>query len=140
MVQFSACIFFDVEALHDFYFDRTSFNIKGMQSFAKFNYSTAQGGSLFGVTIFAKFEYRILPHQVDIFQFLDVMISFKDGIMKLNYTLNLLANTSIIFFFPVIVLTKPIYFCSSPSPSPAPRALPSPVTALTITLKKKGIA
>ena len=43
---------FDVEALHDFYFDRTSFNNKGMQSFAQFNYS------LFGVSILAKFEYR----------------------------------------------------------------------------------
>ena len=51
-------LFFDVEALHDFFFDRTSFNIKGMQSFAQFNYSTAQGDSLFGVSVFAKFEYR----------------------------------------------------------------------------------
>ena len=29
-----------------------------MQSFAQFNYSTAEGDSLFGVFIFAKFEYR----------------------------------------------------------------------------------
>ena len=39
--------FFDVEALHDFFFDRTSFNIKGMQSSAQFSYSTAQVNSLF---------------------------------------------------------------------------------------------
>ena len=50
--------FFDVEALHEFFFDRTSFNIKGIQSSAQFNYSTAQGDTLFGVSIFAKFEYR----------------------------------------------------------------------------------
>ena len=58
-VQFVCMHFdFDVEALHDFFFDRTSFNIKGMQSFPQFNCSTAQGGILFGVSIFAKFEYR----------------------------------------------------------------------------------
>ena len=50
--------FFDVKALHDFFFDSTSFNVKEMQSFAQFNYGTAQGDSLFGVLIFAKFEYR----------------------------------------------------------------------------------
>ena len=50
--------FFDVETLHDFFFDRTFFNIIGIQSSAQFNYSTAQGDSLFGVSIFAKFEYR----------------------------------------------------------------------------------
>ena len=49
--------FFDVEALHDVFFDRTSFNLKDMQSSAQFNYSTAQGDSLFGVSIFSKFEY-----------------------------------------------------------------------------------
>ena len=51
----SACIFFffDVEALLDFFFffDRTSFNVKGMQSFPQFNYCTAQGDSLFNVEI-----------------------------------------------------------------------------------------
>ena len=58
LVQVVCMYFFDVEALHDFFiFDRTSFNIKGMQSLAQFNYSTAQGDSLFGVSIFAKFEY-----------------------------------------------------------------------------------
>ena len=41
----------------NFFFHRTSFNIKGTQSSAQFNYSTAQGDSLFGVLIFAKFEY-----------------------------------------------------------------------------------
>ena len=50
--------FFDVKVLHDFFFDITSFNVKEMQSFAHFNYSTAEGDSLFGVFIFAKFEYR----------------------------------------------------------------------------------
>ena len=50
--------FFKVKALHDFFFDSTSFNVKEMQSFAQFNYSTAEGHSLFGVLIFAKFEYR----------------------------------------------------------------------------------
>ena len=29
-----------------------------MQSFAQFNYSTAQGDSLFGASVFAKFEHR----------------------------------------------------------------------------------
>ena len=41
-----------------FFFDRTSFNIKGIQSSAQFNYSAAQGDTLFGVSIFAKFKYR----------------------------------------------------------------------------------
>ena len=46
-----------------FFLDRTSFNIKGMQSFTQFlncmcEYRTAQGGSLFGVSIFVKFKYR----------------------------------------------------------------------------------
>ena len=51
--------FFDVKALHDFFFAKsTSFNVKVMQNFAQFNYSTAEGNSLFGVLIFAKFEYR----------------------------------------------------------------------------------
>ena len=50
--------FFNVKALHDCFFDSTSFNVKEMQSFAQFNYSTAEGDSLFGVLIFAKFEYR----------------------------------------------------------------------------------
>ena len=50
--------FFNVKALHDFFFDSTSFNVKEMQSFAQFNYSTAEGDSLFGVLIFAKFEDR----------------------------------------------------------------------------------
>ena len=50
--------FFDVKALHDSFLDSTSFHVKEMQSFAQFNYSTAQGDSLFGVLIFAKFEYR----------------------------------------------------------------------------------
>ena len=50
--------FFNVKALHDFFSDSTSFNVKEMQSFAQFNYSTAEGDSLFGVLIFAKFEYR----------------------------------------------------------------------------------
>ena len=50
--------FFNVKALHDFFFDSTSFNVKEMQSFAQFNYSTAEGESLFGVLIFAKFEDR----------------------------------------------------------------------------------
>ena len=50
--------FFDVKVLHDFFFDITSFNVKEMQSFAHFNYSTAEGDGLFGVFIFAKFEYH----------------------------------------------------------------------------------
>ena len=50
--------FFSMKALHDFFFDSTSFNVKEMQSFAQFNYSTAEGDSLFGVLIFAKFEDR----------------------------------------------------------------------------------
>ena len=51
--------FFDVKALHDFFFAKsTSFNVKEMKNFAQFNYSTAEGDSLFGVLIFAKFEYR----------------------------------------------------------------------------------
>ena len=51
--------FFDVKALHDLLFAKsTSFNVKEMQNFAQFNYSTAEGDSLFGVLIFAKFEYR----------------------------------------------------------------------------------
>ena len=51
--------FFDVKALHDFLFAKsTSFNVKEMQNFAQFNYSTGEGDSLFGVLIFAKFEYR----------------------------------------------------------------------------------
>ena len=37
-----------MEALHDFFFDRTSFSVKG---FAQFHYSTAQGDSLFGGSI-----------------------------------------------------------------------------------------
>ena len=41
-----------------FFFDSTSFNVKEVQSFAQFNYSTAEGDSVFGVLIFAKFEYR----------------------------------------------------------------------------------
>ena len=45
-----------MRALHDFFSDSTSFDVKEMQSFAQFNYSTALGDSLFGVLIFAKFE------------------------------------------------------------------------------------
>ena len=41
--------FTDVKALHDFFFDSTSFNVKEMQSFAQFNYSTAEGGSLWSL-------------------------------------------------------------------------------------------
>ena len=51
-------LFFDVKLCIIFFFDSTSFNVKEMQSFAQFNYSTAEGDSLFGVLIFAKFEYR----------------------------------------------------------------------------------
>ena len=47
-----------MKALHNLFFDRTSFNIEGIKSFAQFNYSTTQGDSLIGVSIFAKFEYR----------------------------------------------------------------------------------
>ena len=50
--------FFVVQLCTIFFFDSTSFNVKEMQSFAQFNYSTADGDSLFGVLIFAKFEYR----------------------------------------------------------------------------------
>ena len=41
-----------------FFFDSISFSVKEMQSFAQFNYRTAEGDSFFGVLIFAKFEYR----------------------------------------------------------------------------------
>ena len=42
-----------MEALNIFFFfDRTSFNVKGMQSFAQFNDSSAKGDSLFEVSIF----------------------------------------------------------------------------------------
>ena len=59
LVQIVCMNFFsNVKALHDFFFDSTSFNVKEMQSFAQFNYSTGEGDSLFGVLIFAKFEYR----------------------------------------------------------------------------------
>ena len=62
-------LFFSANCLHDFFFrhkssarffflDSTSFNVKEMQSFAQFNYGTAEDDSLFGVLIFAKFEYR----------------------------------------------------------------------------------
>ena len=48
-----------MKALHDFLFAKsTSFNVKEMQNFAQFNYGTAEGDSLFGVLIFAKFEYH----------------------------------------------------------------------------------
>ena len=61
--------FFSANCLHEFFFRRessarlffaksTSFNVKEMQNFTQFNYSTAEGDSLFGVLIFAKFEYR----------------------------------------------------------------------------------
>ena len=50
--------FFDLEALYDSFSDRTSFKVKSMHSIAQFNYSTAKGDSLVGVSIFAKFEYR----------------------------------------------------------------------------------
>ena len=50
--------FFQRESSARFFFDSTSFNVKEMQNFAQFNYSTAEGDSLFGVLIFAKFEYR----------------------------------------------------------------------------------
>ena len=50
--------FFQRESSARFFFDSTSFNVKEMQNFARFNYSTAEGDSLFGVSIFAKFEYR----------------------------------------------------------------------------------
>ena len=50
--------FFRRESSARFFFDITSFNVKEMQSFAQFNYSTAEGDSLFGVFIFAKFEYH----------------------------------------------------------------------------------
>ena len=59
LVQIVCMNFFsNVKALHDFFFDSTSFNVKEMQSFAQFNYSTAEGDSLFGLLIFAKFEDR----------------------------------------------------------------------------------
>ena len=48
--------FFQRESSARCFFDSTSFNVKEMQSFAQFNYSTAEGDSLFGVLIFAKFE------------------------------------------------------------------------------------
>ena len=55
----SAFSFFSTWKLSTFlFFYRTSFNVKGMQSLAQFNHSTAQGDSLFGVSIFAKFDYR----------------------------------------------------------------------------------
>ena len=50
--------FFQRESSARFFFDSTSFNVKEMQSFAQFNYSNAESDSLFGVLIFAKFEYR----------------------------------------------------------------------------------
>ena len=60
LVQIVCMIFFfDVKALHDFFFAKsTSFNVQEMQNFPQFNYSTAEGDRLFGVLIFAKFEYR----------------------------------------------------------------------------------
>ena len=48
--------FFQRESSARFFF-RQHF-VKEMQSFAKFNYSTAGGDSLFGVLIFAKIECR----------------------------------------------------------------------------------
>ena len=50
--------FFRRESSARSFFDSTSFMVKEMQSFAQFNYSTAEGDSLFGVLSFAKFEYR----------------------------------------------------------------------------------
>ena len=50
--------FFRRESSERFFFKSTSFNVKEMQTFAQFNYSTAEDDSLFGVLIFARFEYR----------------------------------------------------------------------------------
>ena len=79
--------FFSPSCLHVFFFrrgssaqffisDRTSFNIKGMQSLAQFNYSTAQGDSLFGVSIFAKFEYRGYQERNELLKVSHLMTSF----------------------------------------------------------------
>lgn len=60
---------FDVEALHDYFSDRTSFKVKSMQSFAQFHYSTAKGDSLVGgVSIFAKLEYRDYQERNELFK------------------------------------------------------------------------
>ena len=56
--------FFDVEAMHNFFFDRTFFNVKGLQRIVQFNYSTAQGDSLFGVSIFANSSIAIIEKEM----------------------------------------------------------------------------
>ena len=56
-----------------FFLDRTSLNIKGIQSSAQFNYSTAQGDTLFGVSIFAKFEYHDYRERNELLDVLHLM-------------------------------------------------------------------
>ena len=47
-----------------FFFDRTFFNVKGLQRIVQFNYSTAQGDSLFGVSIFANSSIAIIEKEM----------------------------------------------------------------------------
>ena len=64
-LQFVSVYFvFDVEAMHDFFFDRIFFNVKGLQRIEQFNYSTAQGDSLFGVSIFANSSIAIIEKEM----------------------------------------------------------------------------
>ena len=60
--------FFRRESSARFFFDSTSFNVQEMQNFAQFNYSTAEGDSLFGVLIFAKFEFAIIEKEMSYYK------------------------------------------------------------------------
>ena len=63
-IRLRVLFFSDVEAMHDFFFDRTFFNVKGLQRIVQFNYSTAQGDSLFGVSIFANSSIAIIEKEM----------------------------------------------------------------------------
>ena len=56
LLKFVSVYFFsDVEAF---------FNVKGLQRIVQFNYSTAQGDSLFGVSIFANSSIAIIEKEM----------------------------------------------------------------------------
>ena len=88
--------FFDVEAMHDFFFvDRTFFNDKGVQRIVQFNYSTAQGDSLFGVSIFA--NSSIARYRTLFLEFSN--LSRKLGFVALVDTILCSSLSQINFFF-----------------------------------------
>lgn len=66
LFQFVSVYFFFRRGSYARFFFSTElfFNVKGLQRIVQFNYSTAQGDSLFGVSIFANLSIAIIEKEM----------------------------------------------------------------------------